>query len=169
MPNRGLYCEHCDLWSKGHNGCLQCGAPWAEPAPVVIAPDEAPRVEAPPAPGIKHDALKARWDLLPADALAEVVGVFTFGATKYTPWNWTRIRGWRYRYFGAALRHVWSWWRGERLDSESGLPHLAHAAATIFMLLELDMRAGYDTYAGDPTEPAWADPDQRSPWNRREG
>jgi hypothetical protein len=42
--------------------------------------------------------------------------------------------GWK-RVFGAAMRHLWAFWKGEEIDPESGLPHLAHAAWNIFTLL----------------------------------
>jgi hypothetical protein len=39
----------------------------------------------------------------------------------------------------AALRHLIRWWRGEKIDPDSGLPHLAHAACSIFFLLEKEL------------------------------
>lgn len=89
-------------------------------------------------PGQKLDDGKPRWDLLPPKALHEVVLVLTFGANKYSPDNWRQVPGWRWRYFRAALGHLWSWWRGEERDLESGLPHLAHAACCVLFLLDLD-------------------------------
>lgn len=93
---------------------------------------------APADAGVKHDAGKPRWDLLPWEAVEAVVLVLTYGATKYGPDNWRRVPGARWRYLGAALRHVAAWARGQRLDAESGLPHLAHAAASILFLISLD-------------------------------
>lgn len=88
--------------------------------------------------GSKHDAEKARWDLLPLGAVSAVVDVLTYGAKKYAPDNWRLVSDARTRYFAAAMRHVVAWKRGERLDAESGLPHLAHAACCLLFILEVD-------------------------------
>jgi hypothetical protein len=40
------------------------------------------------------------------------------------------------RYFDAMQRHVWAWRRGESLDPETGMHHLAHAACCLFFLYE---------------------------------
>lgn len=87
---------------------------------------------------MKHDAGKARWDLLPMGATAAVVDVLTYGARKYAPDNWRFVPDARTRYYAAAMRHLVAWWRGERRDSESGLPHLAHAACCLLFLAEID-------------------------------
>lgn len=84
---------------------------------------------------IKADDQKPRFDLIPPNALIDVARVFTFGAKKYEDHNW--MRGFRWgRLFASTMRHLWSWWGGETNDSESGLPHLAHATCCILMLLE---------------------------------
>jgi hypothetical protein len=88
--------------------------------------------------GVKHDAEKPRWDLLPLGAVSAVVDVLTYGARKYAPDNWRLVPDTRARYFAAAMRHVVAWKRGERLDAESGLPHLAHAACCLLFILEVD-------------------------------
>jgi hypothetical protein len=90
--------------------------------------------------GRKDDAEKARWDLLPFDAAAAVVAVLTFGARKYAPDNWLVVPDARRRYLAAALRHLTAWAQGEKLDPESGHPHLAHAGACILFLLAFDLR-----------------------------
>lgn len=88
--------------------------------------------------GVKYDAEKPRWDLLPVSAATAVVRVLTLGARKYSPDNWRRVEGRRWRYYGAALRHLTAWWSGEKLDSETGENHLAHAACCILFLLSED-------------------------------
>ena len=73
--------------------------------------------------GIKHDGGKNRLDLLPIAALMEVGKVYSFGCSKYEDRNWEK--GIKYsRLFGALLRHLWGWWRGERNDPETKLHHL---------------------------------------------
>lgn len=88
--------------------------------------------------GMKHDAEKARWDLLPMGATSEIVDVLTYGAKKYAPDNWRKVPNPQQRYYAAAMRHIVAWVRGEKLDPESGKPHLAHAACCLLFLLEVD-------------------------------
>ncbi len=85
----------------------------------------------------KHDTEKLRYYLIPTRALAEVVEVLGFGAKKYSDNGWLKVTTPRRRYFAAAMRHLWAWWRGEELDAESGFSHLAHAGASILFLIEL--------------------------------
>lgn len=81
------------------------------------------------------DESKLRWDLTHVRALEQVLAVSTWGAKKYSAWNWWKGIPWS-RMFASAMRHIWAWWKGEDNDSESGLPHLAHAAWNILCLLE---------------------------------
>lgn len=86
----------------------------------------------------KHDANKThRPELLPHEALMEVIEVFTDGAKEYSDHGW---RGGIYysRLYGAALRHIIDFWRGNTIDEKSGSPALAHAIANLMMLLEMD-------------------------------
>lgn len=92
----------------------------------------------------KNDAGKARYDLIPAVALDEVAQVLAIGAMKYGADNWRRGADWS-RYFAAAMRHLWAWWRGDDLDPETGRHHLAHAACCVLFLLEsARLRIGTD-------------------------
>jgi len=97
--------------------------------------------EKPPPAAIKHDGDKPRYDLIPFDALDSIVKVLTFGADKYGAGNWEK--GFAYgRLLGATLRHVTAFARGEDLDLETKMPHLAHAASCLLMLLALTLRKG---------------------------
>lgn len=89
--------------------------------------------------GVKHDQGKARWDLLPFEALDQVVLVMTFGAEKYNDRNWEKGMKWG-RLIGAAFRHLVAFVRGQNLDPETGLPHLAHAACCVLFLLTYQLR-----------------------------
>lgn len=102
-------------------------------------------------PGAQKDNTGKRlWKLLPTKAVGLVVDVLGYGAylaprpdgTKgYGENNWQGIP--TLDYYDAALRHLTAWKLGERLDSASGLPHLAHAACCIlFMLAQCE---GVDT------------------------
>lgn len=85
----------------------------------------------------KHDQRKPALDLVPPAALEAVAEVLTFGAEKYGRHNWRRSGGLEWsRLQAAALRHLVAFGRGEDLDPESGLPHLAHAGCCVLMLLE---------------------------------
>ena len=76
--------------------------------------------------GSKYDKGKARYDLIAPLALEALVGVYTYGAQKYADHNWRKGIRWS-RVFGAVMRHLWAFWRGENKDPESGLLHLSHA------------------------------------------
>lgn len=89
--------------------------------------------------GVKLDSGKPRLDLLPFDALEDVGAVLHHGAAKYAPRNWELGLAWG-RLLAAALRHLSAWARGQDTDAESGLPHLAHAACCVLMLLALTRR-----------------------------
>jgi dATP/dGTP diphosphohydrolase/uncharacterized protein DUF4406 len=85
--------------------------------------------------GAKYDNEKTRYDLINADALDALARVYTHGARKYGDRNYARGILWG-RVFGAIMRHLWAFWRGEDLDPESGLPHTIHAAWGCFTLTE---------------------------------
>ena len=85
--------------------------------------------------GIKFDNDKLRYDLIPIYSFEELVKVFTFGSRKYDDRNWERGMAWG-RVYAALLRHLTAFWRGEDLDPESGLSHLAHVVWNAMALLE---------------------------------
>lgn len=91
--------------------------------------------------GVKHDASKLAWDLLP-ESLEDVVAVLTFGAAKYKPENWRHVDDARRRYVAAAFRHLWEIARGRNLDAETGMPHAAHLACCALFLGFLTRPAG---------------------------
>lgn len=82
---------------------------------------------------------KPRWELLPLDAIEEIVRVYTMGAEKYADDAWKTIPDAHRRYLAALFRHIAAYERGERKDKESGLSHLAHAAWNAIAILWLDM------------------------------
>jgi hypothetical protein len=87
--------------------------------------------------GLKYDGNKPRMELVPDRAIEDVAKVLTFGAAKYAAHNWRKGIDYS-RLLGAALRHIHAWNRGETLDPESGLNHLAHATCDLMMILEQD-------------------------------
>lgn len=109
-----------------------------------------PRVETPPAPaGRKDDHGKDRIELIPPELVFALARVLTFGANKYDDRNWERGMRWG-RVFGAAMRHLWAWWGGQRpttrsflfgeLDAETGFSHLWHAACCVTFLIAYEER-----------------------------
>lgn len=91
--------------------------------------------------GIKHDGDKPRWDLLPYDAVEQIVEVLTIGAKKYSDRNWEE--GLKYsRCFAALQRHLTAWFqKREELDDETKTHHLANAACELLFLLSYEIRS----------------------------
>lgn len=86
---------------------------------------------------IKKDDNKPMMTLLSPFALEEMAKVLTFGSTKYDDNNWRK--GLKYtRILSAVMRHLTAYQKGEPLDPESGLSHLAHAACGLMMLIEYE-------------------------------
>jgi len=97
----------------------------------VKTPD--PKTEA---SAVKFDSGKTDWSLMPFEAVEEINKVLEFGAKKYAAHNWTQGDGFRYtRVLNSLFRHLFAWSRGEDLDPESGLSHLAHAGCNIIFLI----------------------------------
>jgi hypothetical protein len=85
---------------------------------------------------VKFDSGKSDWSLMPFEAVEEINKVLEFGAKKYAAHNWTQGDGFRYtRVLNSLFRHLFAWSRGEDLDPESGLSHLAHAGCNIIFLI----------------------------------
>lgn len=91
-------------------------------------------------PGSKYDSGKPRFSLLPLEVVNEVVDVLEFGATKYAVDNWQKVTEPKQRYYDAALRHIFAWFGGEKLDPETGKHHLAHGICCLAFLLWLDVK-----------------------------
>lgn len=83
---------------------------------------------------------KPRWSLLPYSVLADVVAALEDGARQHgardylvRPPQDAPVELW----FDAAMRHLTAWRRGEAVDPDSGLPHLARAIASLLILEEV--------------------------------
>ncbi|MGQ9570674.1 MAG: dATP/dGTP diphosphohydrolase domain-containing protein [Thermodesulfovibrionales bacterium] len=96
--------------------------------------------------GIKYDGrdgegeMKLRWDLLPFDALEELVKVYTFGSKKYGDRNWEK--GIVYsKIVGALLRHLTARLKGIIVNKEDGnVLHSAQIVWNAIALLTYDIR-----------------------------
>lgn len=110
-----------------------------------------------------ESAGKVRLDLVPTAAVEQVAAVLTFGARKYGDNNWCRGARWG-RYYAAALRHVFAWWRGEDRDPETGLSHLAHAVCCLLFLMEYqDNGWGADDRLREPDDGEFKKADGEEP------
>ncbi len=89
--------------------------------------------------GVKYDEGKLPYHLLPPELLEGVAAVLQFGAEKYSARNWELGMDWS-RPFGALMRHMWAWWRGEEADPETGFSHLWHAGCCIAFLIAYERR-----------------------------
>lgn len=88
--------------------------------------------------GLKYDNNKPRPDLIPPLSLMEISKVMAYGAKKYGENNWRHVTP-KERYIAAAMRHIIEYQIGNKVDSESRLSALAHAATSLMMLLELEI------------------------------
>lgn len=84
--------------------------------------------------GVKFDAGKLRTDLVPVEGITAVATILGYGAQKYAARNWEQGMDWS-RPYGAALRHLFAWWGGEKVDPDTGYSHLWHAATNLFFLI----------------------------------
>ena len=85
----------------------------------------------------KADAGKPRPTLVPVSLIEAVASIREYGVAKYhDPDNWKKVEPQRYK--DAAYRHWLAYIKGEKLDPESGLPHLWHMACNISFLIEME-------------------------------
>ena len=71
----------------------------------------------------------------PAAEIAESM-VMALGAKKYGAANWRSTKVRASIYIAAARRHLLQWFDGQDDDPESGISHLAHARASLGILLD---------------------------------
>ena len=89
---------------------------------------------------VKNDIIddKLRWDLLPMEEIEDIVKVYHAGAKKYGPNNWQNLDNGFERYRAAAARHIMAYLKGERMDKETNVHHLAAAAWNVITMLWYD-------------------------------
>lgn len=86
----------------------------------------------------KADAGKPRPTLVPVSLIEAVASIREYGVAKYhDPDNWKKVEPQRYK--DAAYRHWLAYIKGEKLDPESGLPHLHHCACNLAFLIEMEV------------------------------
>lgn len=89
--------------------------------------------------GVKFDNGKPRYELVPPETMEALATILTHGAAKYGDRNWEKGMAWS-RPYGALLRHLYAWWRGEQNDPETGHSHLWHAACNVCFLIAYESR-----------------------------
>lgn len=87
--------------------------------------------------GKKFDQEKPDMSLLSPFALEEIAKVMTYGKQKYGANNWRDGLAFS-RLIAAVLRHINSYQKGEMVDPETNLSHIAHASCGLMMLLEFE-------------------------------
>lgn len=83
---------------------------------------------------------KAPMSTVSGPVLAEIGVGMLEGAAKYGRHNY-RIVGVRSSvYYDATMRHLLSWWEGEDIDPESGMPHVAKAITSLVVLRDAQIQ-----------------------------
>ena len=124
VPTNDLLCPACGHLGRHSNDC-SLGL--------------ATKSIAPTTEGRKDDGGKARHDLIPPELPEAIAAVLTFGASKYGERNWEKGMSWG-RPYAALMRHMLAWWRGEKVDTETGMSHLWHAGCCIAFLIAFEQR-----------------------------
>ncbi len=103
-------------------------APSGHGAVVGALPDDNPKT--------RFGVAKPPLSLIPGQARVLLAEAFRDGARKYGPANWRVDLVTASTYLNAAERHLISWQDGEENAEDSGVHHLAHAAACLLILLD---------------------------------
>lgn len=107
--------------------------PWAVDGSFLSPATPLPSVEN---PKTRMGAAKPSLDKIPTPPLFQVGAVMETGAAKYGPYNWRQTNVPYSTYYNGALRHLMAAWDGQDLDPETGIEHLAHAAAGLLIILD---------------------------------
>lgn len=77
---------------------------------------------------------KVPFSTVPSEVTAEVGLAMLEGALKYGRHNYRAVGVRASVYYDAALRHLTSFWEGQDLDPDSGLPHIVKCLACLYVL-----------------------------------
>lgn len=128
--NWRTYCSKCRAWMVG---------PGSFKEPGMFTFTEKETTTTAPQGGIKYDNSKPMMELIAPEFLEGTADILTYGASKYSQRNWEL--GIRYgRVFGALMRHLWAWWRGNKVDNDTGKSHLWHASCCLMFLIAYEAR-----------------------------
>lgn len=81
---------------------------------------------------------KPQYSAFPWKACPQIMATLIDGAKKHGWRNWQKRD--KQFFYEAYLRHHISMVSGELIDSESGHPHMWHAAANLMIYMDLEMR-----------------------------
>jgi hypothetical protein len=82
--------------------------------------------------GVKKPPL---W-YVPFSSLFQTALALVHGALKYGHFNWRHDPVSASTYINAAMRHIADWKEGGEVASDSGVHHLAHASACLFIVMD---------------------------------
>ena len=85
--------------------------------------------------GLRYNAGKRRYDLLPTRAIEALADVMTKGSLKYAPRNWEKGMSWT-SVVASLKRHLAAFEKSEDFDPETGLLHMAHVMCNAAFLVE---------------------------------
>lgn len=90
-----------------------------------------------PETGGEKGAKPETYEQIPVWPLEQIARVYNFGASKYERANF--LKGYRWSLSQDALfRHINAWRRGETVDPQSGIHHLAHATFHLLALMQFE-------------------------------
>ena len=96
----------------------------------------------------KDDEGKPKFHLIPTVAIQEEMKAMLSGLENYGKDNWKKGADYS-RYFDATMRHLLAFWGGEDIDPKSKVPHLAHARASLGIIMGMmDKEIGKDDRDG---------------------
>lgn len=159
MPDESsIPCDFCQHPVKEHiigKGYTKHG-PWCEVCVnycrlevVVENPGTGPRINkqeirTTSSTGGQKGVKPERMSLIPVEALEIMGRLYGFGAEKYAAHNWRKGYEWSKSY-DSLQRHANAFWRGEDIDEETGLPHLAGVAFHAFtLMIFMQEQPGFD-------------------------
>ena len=73
---------------------------------------------------------------VPPIALFKIGAAMADGARKYGRFNYREHAITASTYYDAVMRHLLAWWDGEDVAADSGVDHLAHAAACLCIAMD---------------------------------
>lgn len=88
--------------------------------------------------GLRYNQNKLPHHLISPFAMDELARVLQKGAEKYALRNWEQGLKWD-ECVGSLMRHVNAWRRGEEVDPETGLSHMAHVLCNAMFLSHFEV------------------------------
>jgi hypothetical protein len=90
-------------------------------------------------PKLRIGASKPPVSTIPGQVILEIGTALQEGAIKYGRHNYREEGTIASIYYDAAFRHLISWWEGEDIDPDSGLPHVVKAIASLVVLRDAQL------------------------------